>query len=218
MKSDEKLVREGIGETFYGRVIITDEQYRILREEMEGNFFYRQQVEEAKKLIGEMPTGQFVAFQRELQYALKYHSAAYQRGQTCMFAAEPADFQRSSYERAADYCLHGRERIDAITKSPLYDAIRARIRKDYEGEQSLASDWVGWLGLEGKQDMDKINGAIDTMLRNDLPISGLIGGRTSDRQASEAEETVAGYGIQGIFVESLTDIELVARFHQCYGA
>jgi len=195
-QSDQELIRGGAIKSPDGKFAITDEQYGILHKEMESKL-YKQRVEEAKNLIGEMPTEQFEAFQRELQYSLKYWSAAYQQAQVHIMDNISEDRERSNKPSAYDYYSHGKERIDAIAKSPLYDAIRARIRKDYEGGQNLPSDWAGWLGLQGKQDMEKINGAISTMLRSDLLISGLIGGEYRASNSMEQKKQLKGTEYRG---------------------
>nr|MBP9781891.1 hypothetical protein [Candidatus Woesebacteria bacterium] len=170
-------------------------------------------VEEAQRIIGEMPLEQFIVFQTELQYALKWWSAAFQASQSHILFNEGAH-QRS---KAYDYHSHGKERIEAIMKSPLYDAVRTRVRKEFDNAQNLSTDWAGWLGLIGKKDMEVINGAISTMIRAELPITGMIGGGVSAEKLANAQEIIKNYGIQGLFVENPSDTGLIATFHQHFG-
>lgn len=192
-----------------GSLLITDEQYLKLHEEMKAELSKR--VEETKKTIETMPIDKFGSLQKELQYALKWWSEAFSRSQTHILAnsGEQQD------AKAHNYYSHGLERTDVIAKSPLYDAVRARLRKEYDAP-NLPDDWCGWVGLQ-QEDVKNINGAIEVFLRKELPTRGMIGTGTTEDQLFAAKDTIKRYGIQGIFIDNPTEAGLDTVFQQNYG-
>jgi hypothetical protein len=173
---------------------------------------YNPEAEAAQKIIGEMPVEQFTKFQNELQYALKWWSHAFQESQTHIAWNDGEQQSPKAYH----YYLNGRENILAIAHSPLYDAVRTRIRRDYG--VGIPADWAGWFGLPNDQAGDIINQSIQTIFRGELPIRGLLasGMNRSAEKVAAAKEAIEGYGIKGIFVENPTAAGLVTTFNETY--
>ena len=208
-QSDDELIRGGAIKSPDGHLAITDEQCEPLHNEMESDLL-KQRVEEAQGIIAKMDSDTFEQFQKELQYSLKYWNQAFQSAQTHILGNEGEQQKDQAYE----YYFHGKERIHAIVESPLYVSVRERMKKEYKGASNLPKDWVGWLGISTKQDIDKINEAIGTIFSAELPIAGLVRGGVSEERLSAAKNTIQGYGIRGVFVQNPSEIGLVAAFHE----
>ena len=165
-----------------------------------------------EKAVAELDMQDFVHFANELQYALKYWSNGYQMAQSHL-AGSDGEHQK---KEAHLFASQGRDKVNTLSQSTLYEAIRTRLRTEFE-MTTLPKDWSGWLGLETDQDMQKINSAIDTIFRGKFPIPGLVFGKVSPEKVTEAQETIQSYGISGIFIENPTEENLLAAYSAHFG-
>lgn len=157
---------------------------------------------EVVSIIAEMDLETFVGFHKELHFALVYWRTALQSTNVSLIDAQVEDMRLS--EAALNVVLSGRNRKDAIVNSPLYDAARSRIRKELNKAGTvtqLPKDFTGWFGLED-EDKKAIEKAIQTITNSNMPIPGLLFGAVSNEDLDTARQTIAGYGIHGVFAEN----------------
>lgn len=169
-------------------------------------------VREAEGVIGAMPIDTFLGFHRELQYAFRYWTVARRVSDVALVSAAAAELRPDN--EAIDMNFSSVERAKAITESPLYNAARARIRKEMGAKgTSLPADFTGWIGLE-ELDKETIEQAIGEIANNGRPVPGMLYFEPAGKNLDSARRTIDGYGIKGIFVESP---DLVTTFHEHWG-
>lgn len=154
------------------------------------------------------------AFGNELQYAMKYYDIGYGVSQGSIFWN---DGEQQSSKAISAYMNNAKIRDD-IVHSPLYQAIRDGLKKRFN--LSVESDWCGWQGEQIVKDgigITKINHAIEVLLKDQMPIRGMIGAGVSDKQVEFAKQVIQGYGIEGVFVE-VPGNDLLKKFHKRYGS
>ncbi len=161
---------------------------------------------EAERTIAEMDLDTFMGFHRELQFAYRYFRECSEAGEVSLIGANSDRVAVASGIAGLD----ARENMERIQKSPLYGAVRARIRSEMGVRGTkLPSDFTGWTSLE-PSDRKAIEGAITTIVKEKMPTGILFDGVSNDSLAA-ARSTITRYGISGVFVESS---DLIATYNK----
>jgi hypothetical protein len=146
--------------------------------------------------IERMTLEDFVGFQRELQYAGKWHHLHYEAAdRSCRLN----DGEHSGSTGAIRGVVHHPRKRDAIVKSELYNIARAEISKRVR--QRLPDLWCGWINFDS-EDTAAVVDAINIIARKQYPVVGALGELPSSRQIRQAQETLERYGLTGVFIDS----------------
>ncbi|MBI5332665.1 MAG: hypothetical protein HZB65_03765 [Candidatus Aenigmarchaeota archaeon] len=169
-----------------------------------------------KSIIECMDDGSFGAFQRELQYALRWHQIGYDISNAAMFFSEGAHAGRQIHA----YSSHETQK-KMLEESLLYRIVREDIRR--RTGKNIEDNWYGWVGLPSTntstESIKSINNAIRVMLRQNYEPSGLVDFQTSDDKASErqqADDVLNKICLKGIFIDSKNSEDLMDAFMKTY--
>ena len=158
--------------------------------------------ETARKIISEMDEEVFVGLQTELQYAYKWHEAAVAK--TEEYLTYNRNKPDTTIFNASGTHTYSKDRMEEIRNSPLYGLIRERVSEMFD--QKIPQDWVGWTGLDSKEDIEKINDTLLQIHSIKFP-SGVVSFTSSQKRENKLNKVIEGYGIKGIFTgkEDLMD-------------
>jgi len=165
-------------------------------------------LEKALDIISKMDKRALCSLQWELQYALKYWNIGFHWSQRYIQWEDGGDHT----DTAVLFYTDGIAKCQIIAESPLYVAVRGRIRELFPEEGSnLPTNWTGWAGLEDDQ-WHGINVGIEAIIKAKMPVALMSNKNTVYLQ----ELNIQSFGIRGMFVENPTYDGLIAKFNECF--
>lgn len=159
-------------------------------------------VTKIREIVANMDDETFLQFAKELQFAKRWYELGNKVALGSILFNEGEHQSPTALAATSSGSGDYREIMLGIINSPLYQAVRNGIKTRLE--EQVPADWTGWIPFRasfGEADVQRIDEAINTIMRDKMPIVGLIGSGVAIFTVETAETAIREYGIEQIFVK-----------------